>query len=604
MLSMKRLLTEFIKKNWIRYVIGLGMVFVSTYFAASIPRLIGDAVNVLHEELGGDIALVDGEVARAAFNIALAAFLAFAIRFIWRFLVLGFCRGAETFVRVKLFEHLETLAADFYIRFNTGDIITRAITDVTAIRRMFGFGLVAALDATTVFIIAAINMNRAAGSGMMLMAMAPAPFLIFFVSRIRKNLRKRQYAIREATSNLASKVQENLNGIRVIKTYAQEDSEAENVAVLSRKRWDMEMRMVRLSASISPIIQVAFAMVFGVFIIFGSQMVGAGTMNLGDFVAFNGYILLIITPVGQVGRVIELWQTGMSSIQRLDEIFTSKPAVNDNYAEEGVTVTEGKIQVTNLRFAYPAPENEPGKRQGGVLKDISFTISPGETLAITGPVGSGKTTFANILLRQWAIGQGMISIDGNDINSIPVKALRSAIGYVPQDNFLFSDSIMNNIRFYLEGVTDEDVYQAAKAVSIHDNIDSFPDKYETIVGERGMTLSGGQKQRVSIARALVRKPKILLLDDCLSAVDAETEHAIIAGLKNYITDITGIIITHRAAAAQLADKIMVLTEGGEIAEIGTYQELMDLRGAFYDLVMLQTGDNGENGTQTEYDQGR
>jgi len=225
-----------------------------------------------------------------------------------------------------------------------------------------------------------------------------------------------------------------------------------------------------------------------------------------------------------------------------------------------------------------------------VLDKISFTIKAGETLAITGPVGCGKTTLASILLRQWKIPQGMLKIDSNDINSIQVKTLRSAIGYVPQDNFLFSENIMENIRFYDNSITDEDVYKAARAVSIHDNIMAFPEQYNTVVGERGMTLSGGQKQRISIARALVRKPKILLLDDCLSAVDAETEHEIIRELRNYMQDTTGIIITHRVAATTLADRILVLTSEGEIAEIGTYDELISQQGEFYKLVQLQSGE--------------
>ena len=583
-MSMKNLLLTYFKKNWLRYVVGLFMVFISTYYTASIPRLIGEAINVLDQGQAGD------EITRAAINIGFAAFMAFAIRFAWRYLVLGFTRGAETYVRVKLFEHLETLAADFYIRFNTGDIITRAIADVTAIRRMFGFGFVIALDTVAIFALTAINMHMAAGLGMTAFAMLPVPLLIFFISKIRSHLRKRQYEIREASSNLASKIQENLTGIRVIKTYAQENLESENVAGLSRIRWNAEMKQVKLAATITPLIQIAFAVVFSVFIIVGSGMVGTGQMSLGDFIAFNGYILLIIGPVTNAGRIVEIWQTGMSSIQRLDELFKTKPTVTDRYANENIHVTQGKIEVKDLTYVYPALDNTAGYRPVNVLNNVSFTINPGETIAITGPVGSGKTTLANILLRQWPISQGLISIDGNDINQIPIKHLRSAIGYVPQDNFLFSDSILNNIRFYYDGVTDEDIFTAARAVSIHENIEGFPEKYETIVGERGMTLSGGQKQRVSIARALVRKPKILLLDDCLSAVDAETEHAIIAGLRDYITGITGIIITHRAAAAQLADKILVLNENGSVAELGTYQELMDSKGAFYDLVMLQTGE--------------
>ena len=571
---------HYLSGKWFRYVCGLLLVFASAYFTASIPRLLGVAIDRLGE------ASPVYEIVSAAWSIVFAALLAFALRFLWRFLIFGFTRGAETYVRKRVFMHLELLAADFYIKFNTGDIITRSISDVQAIRRMFGFGFVAVLDALTIFIIAGFNMVTTAGLGMSALVLLPAPFLMAFVWKIRKTLRARQYEIREASSELASKVQENITGIRVIKAYAQEGGETASFEGLSRNRWAKEMRMVRLSASIGPIIQIAFALVFAIFIVFGSQMVANGTLSVGQFTAFNGYIILMAMPVANVGRVMEVWQTGFSSMERLDEMFKFKPAVTDDFAEEGTAVTQGRLDFTDLSFSYP--DCEP------VLRDLSFSIAPGETLAIMGVVGSGKTTLASIVLRQWKIKQGMIAVDGNDINSIPVKTLRAAIGYVPQDSFLFSETIMDNIRFYDDSITDEDVFAAARAVSIHDNIVSFPDGYDTIVGERGVTLSGGQKQRISIARALVRRPKILLLDDCLSAVDAETEHAIISGLRQYMDGVTGIVITHRVAAAALADKIMVLAADGTLAEIGTYDELVAQKGEFYSLVQMQEG-GGDNG---------
>ena len=587
MKTTKDFLLYYFSKKWLRYVIGLVLVFAATYFTASIPRLLGVAIDHLRY-LSPTYTIL-----RAAGNIAIAAFLAFVLRVLWRFLVFGFTRGAETYVRARMFEHLEKLSSDFYVKFNTGDIITRSISDLLAIRRMFGFGFVAVVDAATIFVVAGASMFASAGVLLSLVALVPVPFLIIFISGIRKSLRARQYEIREATSDLASKVQENITGIRVIKTYAQEESETNNFVSLSRVRWDKEMRMVRLSSLIAPIIQVGFALVFAVFIVFGSRMVADGSMSIGEFTAFNGYILLISMPVSNIGRVVEIWQTGLSSLERIDEIFKSTPSVTDDFAEEGTVVSGGRIEFTNLSFAYPMPmtsKSDFDEKAPLVLDGISFTVRSGETLAVTGPVGCGKTTLASILLRQWKIPQGMITVDFNDINSIRVNKLREAIGYVPQDNFLFSESIMDNIRFYDDSITDDDVYAAAKAVSIHDNIMEFPEKYNTIVGERGMTLSGGQKQRISIARALVRKPKILLLDDCLSAVDAETEHAIIMGLREYMRGTTGIIITHRVAAAALADRILVMNENGKVAEIGTYDELMSAQGEFYKLVGLQGGE--------------
>ena len=571
----KTLIIAYTKRTWPRYVFGLLTVIAATYFTAQVPRLLGVAIDYIQE------ARPPSEIVATAGHIAVAAFLAFALRFFWRFLILGYTRGVETYIRAQVFKHLETLSADFYIKYNTGDIITRTISDLFFIRRMFGFSFVASLDAATIFLVVGINMFAQAGFAMSFAAILPIPFLIMFIIIIRKHLRARQYEIREAASGLASKAQENLTGIRVIKAYSQEESEKDNFKSLSLVRWAKEMRLVRLSASISPIIQIAFAVTFSIFIIFGSRMVADGQMTVGDFTAFNGYILLMAIPISNIGRVVDVWQTGLSSFQRLDEILIYKPSVTDDYAEEGTDVTEGRIELKNLTFAYP--QCDP------VLNNLSFTVHAGETIAVTGAVGCGKTTLASILLRQWKIRQGMIAIDGNDINSISVKKLRDAIGYVPQDNFLFSETIMDNIRFYDTEISDEDVYAAAKAVSIHDNIMGFALQYDTVVGERGMTLSGGQKQRISIARALVRKPKILILDDCLSAVDAETEHNIIKGLKSYTEGVTGIIITNRVAAASLADRILVLNENGSMAEMGTYDELMEAQGEFYKLSALQTG---------------
>ena len=582
-------LLRYFAKKWARYAAGLLLVLAASYFAASVPRLLGAAIDRLRE------GAPEADILAAAGRIAAAAFLAFALRFVWRYLVFGFTRGAETYVRARLFWHLESLSSDFYVRHSTGDIITRAISDLLAIRRMFGFGFVAVVDAAAIFAVVGASMFANAGAAMSLAALLPVPFLAFFIARIRRALRERQYEIREAASALAAKAQENLTGIRVIKTYAQEDSETENFAALSRARWDKEMRMARLSASISPLVQLAFAAVFAAFIYFGGRMVASGAMSVGDFAAFNGYILLISNPVANIGRVAEIWQTGLSSIDRLDGIFKTAPSVTDDFAEEGAEVTEGRIRLDGLRFAYPRARLDTKEDFGAppaVLDGLSFELAPGEVLAVTGPVGCGKTTLASVLLRLWNVPQGMVYIDGNDINSLPVRKLRAAIGYVPQDGFLFSESIMDNIRFHDDAVTEEGAREAARAVALHDTIMSFPDGYATVVGERGVTLSGGQKQRVSIARALARRPKILVLDDCLSAVDAQTEAEIIAGLRVCMRGATGIVITHRAAACRLADRILVMGGDGRAAEIGTYAELVARRGEFFRIASMQAGEGG------------
>ncbi|MDR0906401.1 MAG: ABC transporter ATP-binding protein/permease [Oscillospiraceae bacterium] len=590
-------LFAYFRRNWFRYLIGIVLVFASTWFAAQVPRLLGEAIDLLR----------DGEpmsaVRFAALLLALAAFAAFAFRFLWRYLVLGFCRGAETYMRRVFFAHLETLSADFYIKYNTGDIITRGISDINGIRRMFGGAGVGILNALVTFALAAYNMFNASGPVMAGIAIAPIPFLLIFIMKLRPHLKARQSDIRAATSAMASKVQENLTGIRVVKAFAREEGESERFEKLSRGKWASEVRRVKLAALVGPIIQIVYGAVFTVFIVYGSRRMAAGLMSLGDFTAFNGYILMMIGPIGMIGGAIGEWQTGLASIARLDEMLLYKPSVADRaglaeeWAERKNPLAAGVasdaadrwISLRNLTFSYPGvPAETPP-----VLQNISVDIVRGETLAITGPTGCGKSTLLSLLSRLWAVPEGEIAVAGLDVNDIPLNALRDAIGYVPQDNFLFSDSILENIRFFADGVTDDDVFDAARAVSVHDNITEFARGYETTVGERGVTLSGGQMQRIAIARALVRRPRILLLDDCLSAVDAETERAILSGLRGYLDGATAIIVTHRVAAAALADRVLVLNEQGGVAELGTYDELMAKRGALFALAELQAGAESE-----------
>ena len=296
-------------------------------------------------------------------------------------------------------------------------------------------------------------------------------------------------------------------------------------------------------------------------------MVIAGTLTLGEFVAFNTYIALLMDPISRISRIIQIWQRGLVSMQRLDMIFSAKPAIDDAQADPAITTLAPlSIDITNLSYRYPGTEKD-------VLKNISFHLETGGTLAIMGATGSGKSTLMSLLMRMWNPPVDAISVSGHPIETVPLSVLRCSIAYVPQESFLFSDSILNNIIFYDERITEDDAKAAAKAAAIHDNICELPDQYATTVGERGMTLSGGQKQRVSIARALARKPELLLLDDCLSAVDAETERTILANLRDYLKGCTTIIVTHRIAVAGIADRVLLLNEDGSMAAIGTHSEL-------------------------------
>ncbi|MDR3310892.1 MAG: ABC transporter ATP-binding protein/permease [Oscillospiraceae bacterium] len=588
-MNVKILLLGYFRRKWPRYAAGLALVFISTYFNTLIPSYLGRAVDQLR---AGDPL---SDVRRTALLLAAAGFGAFLLYFIWRYMVLGFMRGAEIHLRRGVFAHLESLTSDFYVRYNTGDIITRSISDVQAIRKMFGGSLVWIANSAVTFALAAMHMVRTSGALMSFIALAPIPALLYFIMKIRKVLRGRQRDIRAATSDMAAKAQENLTGIRIIKAFARENSERDAFAAFSDRKRAAEVRKAKLSAIVGPLIMLVYAGVFTVYILVGSRMLSAGDITIGDFTAFNGYILLMVGPIALLGQAIEDWQSGMASIGRLDEMLNCEPESRDrdglaeewlsheNPFEQAQTAADGDwISVRNLTFRYPGTDVN-------VLKNVGFSVRRNEIVAITGPVGCGKTTLLSLFERLWSAPRGMISFAGYDVNDIPIEVLRSEIGFVPQDSFLFSDSISENIRFFAEHRGDEDVLEAARAVAVHGNVIEFADGYSTIVGERGVTLSGGQMQRVSIARALVLHPKILLLDDCLSAVDAETEREILSGLRAYLDGCTAVIVTHRVAAASLADRIVVLGQGGTVDETGTFDELLAKDGAFAALVRLQNG---------------
>lgn len=310
-------------------------------------------------------------------------------------------------------------------------------------------------------------------------------------------------------------------------------------------------------------------------------MVKTGIITVGDFVAFQTYLTLMTMPISMLGRVIELWQRAMASLKRLEEILFITPEIRDVNVHSDVKSVSGNIEISNFTFTYPGA-NTPA------LKNINLKLPRGKTLGIIGRTGSGKTTLANVLLRLYLIKEGYVKVDNKEINRLPLSSLRGSIGYVPQDNFMFAASILDNIKFFDENITDEAVFEAAKTACVYDNIIAFPEGFQTVTGERGITLSGGQKQRVSIARAIVKKPNILILDDALSAVDTETEERILRNLGSVMDGLTNIVISHRVSAIRHADEIIFM-DGGEIIERGTHEELLALGGAYCRLDALQAG---------------
>ncbi len=346
---------------------------------------------------------------------------------------------------------------------------------------------------------------------------------------------------------------------------------------------------VKLSASFGPVVEVCFGVSFTLVLLIGSSYVSQGLITLGDFVAFNTYLTMLRRPIATIGRIVEVWQSAFASMDRLDDVFVSKTDIVDTpeAIEWGNTVQDkrlrGDITVRNLSFSYPGSKTQ-------ALKDISFDLKAGQTLAIIGPTGSGKTTLINLLLRLYPVERGRIFLDGRDINDIPIEVVRENIGCVPQDGFLFSTSIGENIRFYNSSHTQAEVEKAAKMASVYNDVIEFPDGFDTVVGERGITLSGGQKQRVSIARAIIKDPSILILDDSLSAVDTKTEEEILGNVQAVLQNRTGIIIAHRISTIKHADQIIVLDKG-QIIEQGSHSELLAKKGYYTRLYNLQLAES-------------
>jgi ATP-binding cassette subfamily B multidrug efflux pump len=570
----RQILINFMKSHAISYIAGILILFGTTFLAMLIPKLLGLITDGLNRKDMTQGSIIQNVLLMMAIVVAV-----FILKFLWRYFLIGNCRSIECYLRDHLFKHMQTLPLSFYSNSRTGDLVAYAINDVQAVRMTFGFGSIQILDGSTLAIVSILFMVQTINPVLTIMALAPVPVAVFIMVNVGRLIRGRFRKVQEAFASISEKVQENISGIRVIKAFAQEKEEVDNFLKYSQRRVDTQMSLTRISALLGPCAQICFGVSFLLFIVYGSKLVIEGTITLGDYVAFNTYMLAIMGPVTNISRIIDVWQRGLASYRRLATIFDS-PSASGLTSEDGsVCDIKGRLEVKNLNFTYPG-----AKRRA--LKNINLTLDQGRTLGIIGKTGSGKSTLINLLLRLYDIDDGRISIDGTDINDIPVDILRECIGYVPQDNFLFSTTIRQNIEFFKSIYTEDEVEEAARLSGVYDNIVSFPEGFDTVIGERGTTLSGGQKQRISIARAIIKNPSILILDDSLSAVDTKTEEEILGNIKKLLDDRTGILISHRISTIMNADEILFMS-GGRIAERGTHEQLMGLKGLYYELYKAQ-----------------
>ena len=578
---------QFWKRHAWLYVPGLIFLGLSSYFQVLSPRLLGQLIDALNVQ-ADQIQMT--QVNRGLGALVLVALGAFVTRFTWRYFIMGNSRHLETALRRQLFDHLQQLPTHFYQQHKTGDLLVYAINDIGAIRQTFGPGLALAANTIVMSILSITSMSGQVNPRLTLFALLPVPLIIAVILWMGRQVRTRFRQVQEAFAAVSDRVQESITGIEVIKAYGQEDEEVERFEQLNRRSRYANINMTRVSAAMGPVVTVLFGISFSVSLIYGSRLVLVEQLTLGEFVAFNGYLTLIINPVRSIARIINVLQRGMASLKRYQAILSVKPEVHDlpgiQAAESWPEYVTGSLDVRDLTFVYPG-ETRPA------LRHIDMSLHPGRMVGILGRTGSGKTTLANLLLRLYDLPEGTVLLDGQDVRRIPLSVLRRQIAYVPQDNYIFSTTLAENIRFFDDRYTMEDIRKASRLADLDTTVADFPDGYETKVGERGMTLSGGQRQRLGLARALLRQSPFLVLDDALSAVDTETERRILAQLRQEMARRASscLIIANRVSALQHCDEILVLSDG-EVIERGRHEELLAGNGFYASIASRQSEQTG------------
>lgn len=567
------MLRDFFRANAWRYALGLVWLMAVNLAQLFLPYLLGHITDQIEtrQAAAADLWRFVGYIVGIAAVVVVC-------RFLWRIFIMGTARKLEYYLRDKLFAHLQTLSVNFYNERKTGDLMAHATNDINAVRMALGPGIVMLTDSLFLTVATVFMMSRTIDIRLTVLALLPLPFMATIVLFVGRIIHTRFKAVQEAFSDMTDRVQENLSGIRVIKSFVQEEAEVGRFDEVANRYVQRNMHLIKLWGMFFPMVQFISGISYLIVLGYGGILVIEGTITLGAFVSFNTYLALLIWPMMALGWVVNVLQRGAASMERLKALFDQRPEVYDGPDLADVDRLKGSLEIRNLNFTYP-----DGTR---VLRDINIKLPQGKTLAIIGRTGSGKTTLVNLLLRLYNPPAGQILLDGVDINRIPLAVLRRDIGYVPQDTFLFSTTIHENIAFADENLSRQRVEDVAKLAQVHDNIVEFPQQYETLSGERGVTLSGGQKQRISIARALIKDPAILIMDDCLSAVDTHTEEEILRGLKKYMAGRTSIIISHRVSTVQEADEIVVMDQGG-IVERGTHDDLLHRGGLYQQLYLKQ-----------------
>lgn len=578
MKALKHLNKYFFKYRY-RLIIGVIITIIAKIFMLFTPRLVGASINVVSDRLEGKITeeVFRSELMINILYLIIAAVIAGLFTFLMRQTIINVSRYIEYDLKNEIYQHYQILSLNFYKSNRTGDLMNRISEDVGKVRMYVGPALMYTMNTITLFVVAFIYMVSTAPK-LTLYTLLPLPILSIAIYKLSRLINKRSTIVQQSLSTLSTFTQEAFSGVTVIKSYGIEPRINSEFEGLSEENRQKQINLTKVQALFFPLMILLIGISNLIVIYVGGMQYMSGEIEkIGTIAEFIIYVNMLTWPVATVGWVTSLVQQAEASQERINEFLNTEPDIQNKVKD--LTPIKGDIEFKNVSFVYPDTNIE-------ALKDVSFKIKSGETLAILGKTGSGKSTILDLIGRLYDINNGQVLVD-NKINSeLNLFSLRESIGYVPQDAFLFSDTIKNNIMFGKEDATDEEVIEAAKNALVHKNIVGFNKGYDTILGERGITLSGGQKQRVSIARAIIKKPDILLFDDCLSAVDTETEEKILKNLVNLTKDKTTIIVSHRVSSAKNADKIIVLDDG-RVIQSGSHVSLINTDGYYKELYNKQ-----------------
>ena len=565
---------KFIGKYKWSYLLGIVILIIIDVLQTEVPLVVGETIDQV--ALGGFTADM---MWRPVIRLAIIAVVVFLGRIGWRWFIFGSARKIERDMRNELYSHLQTLSASYFHEHKAGEIMAYISSDIEAVRMVFAVTVMMGMDSLAIGISTLVKMITQIDLTLTIMAFIPMILVALTTTFVGGELHRRFKARQQAYSDLSDFVNEKLGGMKVIKAFVQEPAERENFEKVNKIACDANVKEARIQAFMFPFMRAVTGLSMALAIGYGGYIAILGRITVGNFGSFIMFLNNLMWPMAAIGRIINILTRGSAAMQRLETVLHAEPEIADWPEARDQGPVEGRIEAKGLTFRYAGRE-EP------VLENVSFTLEKGQTLGVVGRTGTGKTTLVNLLMRVFEPSEGQLFVGGREIHQIPLQQLRETCGYVPQDNFLFSDTISENIRFGDRSKTQEEIEAAAKAACVHENIMDFAEGYNTMVGERGVSLSGGQKQRIAIARALILDPEILILDDSVSAVDTDTEEKILTHLRETRKGKTNIIIAHRISTLQDADKIIVI-DGAHIAEMGTHEQLVAQGGIYADMYNRQ-----------------